>query len=627
MRLSTRLTVVFSAGAIVALAATASVQSWLLARQTRIHASADAQAIVEELTRALEMTQDDLDRTHTALASIAEREGRPGLMRSVPSAVPSYLLAPDGSVLATGGAVTEALRAWVEEWATSPRPKRVRGVVRTPLGPRFFAATVLEPVGDRLVQFAPLAIDGLRQGRLGVHIELVPALDGAIGEYERTHFERLFRGAERVSNVADDAVTIYLRLVDCDGAPTYVARVRAERLGGSLQRAWLGDTLAWMGVLALSGALLVRWFLRASVVEPLDALRQHALRIGRTDHGRVEIRLARTDEFGDLAQALNEMLRTLERTRKELADSARHVGMADISKGVVHSMGNVLTSVNVSAHFIAEELRHTGVGDLRLLIDELRNHQHDIGSYLTEDPNGRHLLSFLDAMTASLEDFQTRCTVELDQVERGLGHVVQLARSLDRYTVAGAVSEPVDVKAAIDAALEIACLSHGGAREVEIVRELQAVPQPVTDRQKLTTILTHLFTNALDSLLSAPLAHKRLEVAAYEAGHGRLVIEITDTGAGIAPEHLDSIFTAGFTTRAGAAGEGLHTAANLCRELGISIGTMSEGLGSGATFKLRVPLELPKDELPAAEEPPSILPSISGGGPQFDRRKRPSSRT
>jgi hypothetical protein len=63
----------------------------------------------------------------------------------------------------------------------------------------------------------------------------------------------------------------------------------------------------------------------------------------------------------------------------------------------------------------------------------------------------------------------------------------------------------------------------------------------------------------------------------------------------------------------------LHTAANLCRELGVSIGAISDGPSTGATFKLRVPYA-PPEAGKAAWEPAPILPSSSATTVQFDRR-------
>jgi sensor histidine kinase regulating citrate/malate metabolism len=67
------------------------------------------------------------------------------------------------------------------------------------------------------------------------------------------------------------------------------------------------------------------------------------------------------------------------------------------------------------------------------------------------------------------------------------------------------------------------------------------------------------------------------------------VVEVSDTGCGIDPGLLDQIFTSSFSDKAGHAGEGLHMAANVCQELGIAIGVMSEGPGTGSSIKLRIP--------------------------------------
>lgn len=394
-----------------------------------------------------------------------------------------------------------------------------------------------------------------------------------------------------------------------------------------VQRAALQDTLAWMLASTSLSLLLLHRCLGVHVLAPLRALQQRALCIGRSGNSSSELRVDRDDELGDLARALDEMLHTLDRARQDIAENARHVGMSDVSRGVVHSIGNVLTSVNVSTHFISRELGAADIGDLRLLVDELRLHSNDLGTYVTQDPNGRFLLPFLDAMTASLEDFQTRCRVELEAVEKGLNQVVQLVRSIDRYSVGASINESVDIASVIEAALGIACLAHSGGREVEIVREFRVSERPTLDRHKLTTVLIHLLTNALDSVMSSPEGPKRLEIATYDAGHGRFVIEITDSGAGISPLHLDRVFSPGFTTKPGAAGEGLHTAANLCRELGIAIGAISDGPGTGATFKLRVPFVAP-DSTEALDGPPAALPSSPSSPthscdvPQFDGRRR-----
>jgi signal transduction histidine kinase len=71
-----------------------------------------------------------------------------------------------------------------------------------------------------------------------------------------------------------------------------------------------------------------------------------------------------------------------------------------------------------------------------------------------------------------------------------------------------------------------------------------------------------------------------------------IIVEVIDTGIGIAPENLERIFNHGFTTRADGHGFGLHSSALAAREIGGSLFARSAGVGRGATFTLTLPLPL-----------------------------------
>lgn len=652
MRLRTRLTLVFCAGAAAILVFAVVLQSALLSRHARIQAETSARAAGEEVQRSVEHRLSEL-RGHLASVGRAPTRAAPldteaydgppqsnaldepkaleQLEQTIGSDIFALVFARGGGVLWRSQSVERAapgLAEWLGKSSLIARQGRARpryGVVPSPFGPLVGASTPRGDGGDELVLVRPIELNLASRERAAVRVDVLPAIETRFSEAEQPVFRALVGGESTRLQEDEFGYTFYGALRDPEDRVALVTRAAAPRVDVSLQRAWLTDSFAWMLVVALVGLLLLLRFLEVQVLAPLRALEQHARRIGRTDHGRVQIRLDRDDEFGDLARALDAMLRSLDSAQQEVIRSARFAGMSDVSRGVVHSIGNVLTSVNVSTHLMLRELGGAGVDDLRLLIDELRQHQDDLGVYVTEDPNGRFLLPFLDAMTASFEDLQTRCMVELEAVEKGIQHVVQLVRSVDKYSNGGTFNEVVDVPELIEMAIGIGCLARGGAHEVEIVRDFRPIPEVIMDRYKLTTILIHLITNALDALDQSALAHRRLELALYPAGHDRFVIEVTDTGLGIPPEHLDSIFTPGFTTKDDASGEGLHTTANLCREMGISIGAMSEGSGTGATFKLRLPYRANEGD-EAVNEPPPALPSLSSGPVQFDRRQSHSFR-
>lgn len=69
----------------------------------------------------------------------------------------------------------------------------------------------------------------------------------------------------------------------------------------------------------------------------------------------------------------------------------------------------------------------------------------------------------------------------------------------------------------------------------------------------------------------------------------RIVIEVLDSGVGIAPENLSNIFAHGFTTKVDGHGFGLHSCANFARALGGRLLVHSDGPGCGAAFQLELP--------------------------------------
>jgi len=72
-------------------------------------------------------------------------------------------------------------------------------------------------------------------------------------------------------------------------------------------------------------------------------------------------------------------------------------------------------------------------------------------------------------------------------------------------------------------------------------------------------------------------------------GEMRILVSVSDTGSGIAPENLDAIFTDFFTTREQGTGLGLSNVRRLIGDCGGSIRVRSE-LGRGTAFTLSFPL-------------------------------------
>ncbi|MEL6903839.1 MAG: ATP-binding protein, partial [Planctomycetota bacterium] len=309
--------------------------------------------------------------------------------------------------------------------------------------------------------------------------------------------------------------------------------------------------------------------------------------------------------------ALDQMLAKIQSDRSEFVRSARIAGMSDVSMGVVHSAGNILNSVNVSTKLLSKEIGAIGVEDLRAMITELEKHKDDLGRYVSEDPNGQFFIPFLLAMTETLDDMRARCIVELESVEHGVAHVIDLIRSQEKYAIGASVVEETNIGDVIDMAVNVAMLANERSSEIVVDRSYDQLRDVHVDRHKLTSILINIVSNAIEALLAEGVEERRLELSVYPMTDDLFVVEVTDSGIGIASEHLDLIFNASFSTKEDSSGQGLHTTANLCKELGIAIGAVSDGVGLGTTLKLRVPYMPPRaaEVVGELDGPPAALPA------------------
>src|SRR5207248_9634123 len=85
----------------------------------------------------------------------------------------------------------------------------------------------------------------------------------------------------------------------------------------------------------------------------------------------------------------------LDRLNRQLIDTSRHAGMAEVATGVLHNVGNVLNSVSVSATLVAERLRRLKVPKLCRATAMMREKNGQLAEFLTTDPKGELIPEFL----------------------------------------------------------------------------------------------------------------------------------------------------------------------------------------------------------------------------------------
>ena len=286
--------------------------------------------------------------------------------------------------------------------------------------------------------------------------------------------------------------------------------------------------------------------------------------------------------------ASKEMEGALEKARKEALDASRLAGMAEVATGVLHNVGNVLNSLNISAAVIAAGLRQQKAESLAKVCALLDAHAADLGTFLTEDPKGKLVPEFLKSLSRHAAEETGRLLGEIESLQRNIDHIKEIVTMQQTYATMVGILEPLDATKLFEDSLRMngaALLRH----EVVVVRDFQPVAPVLAERGKVLQILINLIRNAKYALDGNPAGSRILTVRLGSGPAGGIRFVVEDNGEGIPSENLTRIFGHGFTTRAHGHGFGLHSSALAAKELHGSLTVRSDGPGSGAAFTLDLP--------------------------------------
>jgi len=287
---------------------------------------------------------------------------------------------------------------------------------------------------------------------------------------------------------------------------------------------------------------------------------------------------AKEDAYGQLAEA-----------QQHLMALSRQAGMAEVATGVLHNVGNVLNSVNVSATIVANKIRESRIGNLLALTAMLEEHSDNLPDFLTRDPKGQRIAPYLAKLGSHLEEERQVMLRELELLTGHLGHIKEIVATQQNYAKVSGLIEEIVLPELVEDAIRI--VEPGlSAHLVQLDTDEGGVPLAAVDKHSVLQILLNLLRNAKQAVKDSDNVEKSIRVRIYRQGEDRIRIEVKDTGVGLPPENLTRIFSHGFTTRRDGHGFGLHSGANAARRMGGALWAESDGLGRGATFTLELPL-------------------------------------
>ena len=299
--------------------------------------------------------------------------------------------------------------------------------------------------------------------------------------------------------------------------------------------------------------------------------------------------------------AIKEAEARLDQVHRQLLETSRMAGMAEVATSVLHNVGNVLNSVNVAAQLLKERLEKFRISSLVKAAAMMRKHSANLPEFLSTDPKGKHMPEFLTEVSECMVRERDEMLGEIDELNKKIDHIKDIVAMQQDYANVSGVVEIVKASDLVEDALRM----NAGALErhnVRVSREYDPqVPDISVDKHKVLQILVNLIRNAKYACDETNRPDKQMTVRIHGENE-QVHITVRDNGVGIAPENMNRIFNHGFTTRKDGHGFGLHSGALAAKELGGSLTAHSDGPGSGATFTLVLPLRRPTtNDTPAVQ--------------------------
>jgi PAS domain S-box-containing protein len=279
----------------------------------------------------------------------------------------------------------------------------------------------------------------------------------------------------------------------------------------------------------------------------------------------------------------------LEAANKKLLEAVWDAGRADVTKSVLHNVGNVITSVNVTANSLKEEIRNSKIPNFVKAAEMLKEHEHDLTEFLTNDKKGGKLPVYLAALSKYLEEEWKDFSVRLDELCNHVKIITELIAVQQAPDSSAGLTEVVSVAELLENAFRINALSMT-VPGIEIVRKFENTPTCRLDHIKFMQVIINLLRNAREALKESNNVPKTITVGLKKKGDNRILVEVADNGIGIPKENRNKVFELGFTTKKKGHGFGLHIAAIHAMEMGGKLASYSAGPGKGAAFILELPL-------------------------------------
>lgn len=357
----------------------------------------------------------------------------------------------------------------------------------------------------------------------------------------------------------DDIAAIFSSLASLfvDGQRTYEYRFRTSD-GRYL---WMHDTLR---------------LTRDAHGEPLEVIGSLVDITGRRN---MEEALKSTDE------AQKELIARLQQAQAQLLQSEKMASIGQLAAGVAHEINNPVGFVNSNMH------------SLRKYVDTLLAVIDEMDRALATAPLAEQTRARIDGVKEQADLAFVKDDIQelLGESMDGLKRVKDIVQSLKEFSHVGESEwQMADLHEGLNSTLNIA--NNEIKYKATLVKNYGTLPQIKCIPSQLNQVFMNLVINAAHAMVKPGT----ITIATGTEDEGWVWVTVSDTGTGIAPEHLTRIFEPFFTTKpvGQGTGLGLSLSYSIVKRHGGTITVASEQ-GKGTTFTVRVPVTPPA----AADEP------------------------
>lgn len=354
---------------------------------------------------------------------------------------------------------------------------------------------------------------------------------------------------------------------------TYAAISFASILAGAaLVEAGHSRPILW-GVAAVVcvGAVVAGFSVTRGISDALIRLKKSAIAIGKGDLDAA-IPESRRDEIGELAEALQGMVKSLKGLMHRERELAMRVAEAEVIQLKALELEKAYTDLKDAQKELLRATRLATIGRMAATV------AHEIRGPLAMIKNAACFLRMqgVGAGSAETESALGILCKEIDASDRIIHDLLEYSRS--KCPVLHAVNINSLVKETLGRVQ--------GLSKVDVVTLFdEALPLVRTDPLQIQEILYNIVTNAVEAMRE----EGRLTVRTARKGTF-VAVTCTDTGAGMTPEECAQIFEPFFTTKKDGSGLGLAVALMLAEGLGGGIDVRSRP-GKGTIFRVRLPAD------------------------------------